>query len=67
MVAAAHETRRWRQLAEVLNLWHLRADAYSAPGYEQARADAAASRQGVPAEQVIPGWAELVAATERAE
>lgn len=61
MVAAAHETWRWRQLAETLELWHLRSLAYSAPGYEQARAEAAAGVPGVSAEEVIPGWSRLVA------
>ncbi|NAS27383.1 hypothetical protein GT755_37660 [Herbidospora sp. NEAU-GS84] len=61
MVAAAHETWRWRHLAEVLTLWHLRAVTYAAPGYEAARADVAAGNAGVPAESVIPGWAEYMA------
>ncbi|WP_067143985.1 DUF6247 family protein (plasmid) [Microtetraspora malaysiensis] len=61
MIAAAHETWRWKHLAEVLNLWHLRSLTYSQPGYDQARADVAAGLPGTPAEDVIPGWAELVA------
>ncbi|MFF3672315.1 DUF6247 family protein [Microtetraspora malaysiensis] len=61
MIAAAHETWRWKHLAEVLNLWHLRSLTYSQSGYDQARADVAAGLPGTPAEDVIPGWAELVA------
>ncbi|GIH97868.1 DUF6247 family protein [Planobispora siamensis] len=61
MVAAAHETWRYRQLQEVLKLWHLRAVMYASPSYAQARADADAGVPGIPAEDVIPGWAELVA------
>lgn len=59
MVAAAHETWRWKQLTETLNLWHLRALMYASPTYERARADADAGVPGIPAEQVIPGWGEL--------
>lgn len=62
MVAAAHETWRWKHLAEVLDLWHRRAAAYSVPGYEEARAAAAAGVEGTPVEALVPGWAELVAA-----
>jgi hypothetical protein len=61
MVAAAHETWRWRQLAETLNSWHLRSLAYSSPGYEQARAEAGRGENLTSAEAVVPGWAELVA------
>ncbi|MFF0250746.1 DUF6247 family protein [Streptosporangium sandarakinum] len=61
MVAAAHETWRWKHLAEVLNLWHLRSLTYSAPDYAQARADVVAGVPGVPADIVIPGWPQLVA------
>jgi len=61
MQAAMHHTWQWQQLTQTLHLWHLRSVAYSAPGYEQARAEAAAGIADVPAEQVIPGWAELVA------
>ncbi|MEU7942373.1 DUF6247 family protein [Microbispora bryophytorum] len=64
MEAAMHHTWKWKQLAETLHLWHLRSVAYSAPGYEQARAEAAAGVSGIPAEDVIPGWAELVAQHE---
>jgi hypothetical protein len=59
---AAHDTWRYRELRRVLNLWHLRALMYADPGHEQARREAAQGVHCVPAEQVIPGWADLVAA-----
>ncbi|SDQ03156.1 DUF6247 family protein [Thermostaphylospora chromogena] len=64
MVAAAHETWRWHDLTKTLRLWHLRSLTYSASGYEQARADAAAGVPGVPVEQVIPEWAKLASQAE---
>lgn len=42
--AAAHEVWRYKQLQELLQTWHLRATAYSRPGFAQRRADAAAGR-----------------------
>ncbi|MFI6293870.1 DUF6247 family protein [Nonomuraea sp. NPDC050790] len=61
MVAAAHEDWRWKELAAVLNLWHLRSLTYSQPGYQQARAEVAEGAAGmVPAEEVILGWPSLV-------
>jgi hypothetical protein len=42
--AAAHEVWRYKQLQELLQTWHLRAVAYSRPGFAQRRADAAAGR-----------------------
>ena len=55
---AAHEVWRFRQLREVLQLWQLRAVAYSNPNFDAAAQDAAGGRdeQFVPAEQVLPGW-----------
>lgn len=57
---AAHEVRRFSQLRGLLHLWRLRAVAFSDPSFESA---ARAARDGraeefVPAEQVIPGWAD---------
>ncbi|NEA35523.1 DUF6247 family protein [Streptomyces sp. SID13031] len=57
---AAHEVWRFQQLRDVLHVWRLRALAYSRPGFEEA---AQAAREGradefIPADQVIPGWAE---------
>ncbi len=59
--AAVYDARRpeqFRGLQDLLRLWHLRAIAYSDPGYD-ARMESA--RQGraddfATAEQVIPGW-----------
>ncbi|GAA3517572.1 hypothetical protein GCM10023075_80020 [Streptosporangium album] len=59
---AAAEPWRYRQLQKVLHLWDLRALMYADPGHEQARAEAAAGINTVPAENIIPGWADLVAA-----
>ncbi|WP_283139329.1 DUF6247 family protein [Rhizohabitans arisaemae] len=58
-LAAAHETWRYRQLQDVLRLWHMRAVAYAQPDFT-ARARAARADRGerVPAEQAIPGWAD---------
>lgn len=57
---AAHEVWRFHQLTDVLHVWRLRAAAFSNPTFESA---AQAAREGrseefVPAERVIPGWAE---------
>lgn len=57
---AAHDVWRFRQLRDVLHLWRLRALAFADPDFESA---ARAAREGrseefVPAEQVIPGWAD---------
>jgi hypothetical protein len=54
---AAHEVWRYRQLQEVLRLWHLRATAYAHPDFAE-RAEEA--RTGDPAvfvsaEEAIPG------------
>ncbi|WP_084955763.1 DUF6247 family protein [Thermoactinospora rubra] len=64
MRTAAREPWRWGELTDTLDMWHRRSVAYSRPGYEQARAEAAAGVDGVPAEDVIPGWFELVAGRE---
>jgi Family of unknown function (DUF6247) len=42
--AAAHEVWRYKQLQELLQLWNLRATAYSQPDFAQRRADAAVDR-----------------------
>ncbi|MFC0862270.1 DUF6247 family protein [Sphaerimonospora cavernae] len=62
MVAAAHETWRFKHLEEVLKIWHLRAIAYAKPGFERARAEAKHGINCAPADDVIPGWAKFVAA-----
>ncbi|MFC0862414.1 DUF6247 family protein [Sphaerimonospora cavernae] len=63
-LSAAAEPWRYRQLQKVLHLWHLRALMYADPGHEQAKHEAAQGINCVPAEDVIPGWAELVAARQ---
>jgi hypothetical protein len=47
-------------------LWRLRAVAYSDPGFD-ARLEAARSGvgEGTPIEDIVPGWAEKVAAARR--
>ncbi|MBG0819061.1 DUF6247 family protein [Planomonospora sp. ID82291] len=62
MVAAAHETWRYRQLQDVLKNWHLRALLYARPGFEQHAAEAAAGINTVPAEEAVPGWPDVNAA-----
>jgi hypothetical protein len=67
--AAAVSARRpeeYRQLHRLLRLWRLRAAAYSDPGFE-ARLEAVSAGGGewTPIEQVIPDWAERVAARQR--
>lgn len=57
---AAHELWRYRQLQEVLRLWHMRATAYARPDFAE-RAQQA--RTGDPAvftdaAETIPGWPE---------
>lgn len=56
--AAAEAARRpegYRRLHELLRLWRLRAEAYSAPGYRE-RLTSVAEGESVHAEHVIPGW-----------
>ena len=57
---AAHEVWRFQQLRDLLQLWHLRAVAYSAPGFHEAMQAARDDRSDefVPAEQVIPSWSD---------
>ncbi|WP_176611355.1 DUF6247 family protein [Actinomadura sp. WMMB 499] len=56
---AAHELWRYRQLQQVLRLWHLRAVAYAQHDFkeraEQARV--ASAEVFTAAEEAIPGWA----------
>jgi hypothetical protein len=55
---AAHEIWRYRQLQEVLRLWHLRASAYAQADFPQRAAEARVGGPGrfVPAQDVLPGW-----------
>lgn len=53
---AAHDVRRWRYLAEMLNRWRLRATAYSDPGFEAA---AQVARDARPEDlTAVPGLAD---------
>jgi len=62
-VDAAHDPAGYRQLRRLLHVWSLTTIAVSQPGYYEelaaARAGAAAT---VPVTDVIPDWAERVAA-----
>jgi Family of unknown function (DUF6247) len=69
-VANARRPEHYRELHQLLRLWRLRAAAYSDPGYEarlQAVRDAVHTgrRDGTPIEEIVPNWAERVAAAER--
>jgi hypothetical protein len=62
-VAVARRPEQYRHLHHVLRLWRLRAVAYSDPGYETRLAEArAGSGDLTPIEDVVPDWAERVAA-----
>ncbi len=65
-VAGARRPEQYRHLHHVLRLWRLRAVAYSDPGYE-ARREAARVDSGdrTPIEEVVPDWADRVAAARR--
>jgi len=57
---AAHELWRYRQLQDVLRLWHLRAVAYARPDFRE-RAEQARTGDSsvfVSAGEAIPGWSE---------
>jgi len=69
-VTGARRPEHYRQLHRLLRLWRLRAAAYSDPGYEarlQAVQDAVRTgrRKGTPIEEVVPDWAERIAAAQR--
>lgn len=61
-LSAAAEPWRYRQLQQVLHLWHLRALMYANPGHDRAKREAAEGINCAPAADVVPGWADLVAA-----
>jgi hypothetical protein len=56
--AATVNPERYRDLRSLLLWWRLRAEAYSAPGYEERLAAAFDDSvdASIPAEDVIPGW-----------
>ncbi|RJL21031.1 DUF6247 family protein [Bailinhaonella thermotolerans] len=53
----AYDPTRYDAIDKVLRLWRLQAVALSDPTYRQRMADAERGEPGVPAEDVIPGWA----------
>jgi hypothetical protein len=57
---AAHELWRYRQLQEVLRLWHMRATAYARPDFAERAQQARTGDPAVftPAGEAIPGWSE---------
>lgn len=63
---SARRPEEYRQLHHLLRLWRLRAAAYSDPGFE-ARLEAvdAGGGEWTAIEQVIPDWADRVAARQR--
>jgi hypothetical protein len=65
-VAGAKRPEQYRHLHHVLRLWRLRAVAYSDPGYE-VRLESArvGSDDWTPVEEVVPDWADRVAAAQR--
>lgn len=64
--AGARRPEQYRHLYDVLRLWRLRAAAYSDPGYDERLESArAGSGDWTPIEQVVPDWAERVAAARR--
>ena len=64
--ASARHPDHYHELHQTLRLWRLRAAAYSDPGFET-RLEAARSApgHGTPIEDVVPDWAEKVAAAHR--
>jgi hypothetical protein len=68
--AVSRRPEHYHELHHLLRLWRLRAAAYSDPGYEarlQAVQDAVRTgrREGTPVEEIVPDWAERVAAAQR--
>jgi Family of unknown function (DUF6247) len=69
-VTGARRPEHYHELHRLLRLWRLRAAAYSDPGYEsrlQAMQDAVRTgrHDGTLIEEVVPDWAERVAAARR--
>jgi hypothetical protein len=55
---AANDVWRYQNLLDVLHLWHLRAVAYSKPGFDAALQAVHENKADdfTPAERIIPGW-----------
>jgi hypothetical protein len=63
--ASARRPDQYHELLQTLRLWRLRAAAYSDPGFE-ARLEEVRSGAGggTPVQDVVPDWAERVAAAQ---
>jgi hypothetical protein len=62
-VDAAHDPAGYRQLQQLLHAWRLTAIAASRAGYyEEIAAVRSGTAQARPAEDVVPGWQERLAA-----
>ena len=62
-VDAAHDPAGYRQLQQLLHAWRLTAIAASRDGYyEELAAVRSGTAQARPAEEVVPGWQERLAA-----
>jgi uncharacterized protein DUF6247 len=66
VAASARHPEQYHHLHETLRLWRLRAVAYADPDFET-RLEAARSgtSDGTPIEELVPDWAERVAAARR--
>ncbi len=69
-VTGARRPEHYHELHHLLRLWRLRAAAYSNPGFAtrpEAIQDAVRTgrREGTPIDEVVPDWAERVAAARR--
>jgi Family of unknown function (DUF6247) len=64
--ASARRPDQYRQLHQTLRLWRLRAAAYSDPGFEARLEEVRSGADGgTPVQDVVPDWAERVAAARR--
>src|ERR1700722_5909159 len=66
VAASARDPEQYNHQHETLRLWRLRAVAYAGPDFET-RLEAARSgtSDGTPIEELVPDWAERVAAARR--
>lgn len=69
-VTGARRPEHYRELHHLLRLWRLRAAAYSDPGFAARLASVegavdAGRRDGTAIEEILPDWAERVAAAQR--
>jgi len=69
-VEGARRPEHYHELHHLLRLWRLRAAAYADPGFTARLADVreavrTGQREGTPIEEIVPDWAERVAASQR--